>query len=74
MGDIFDSVPEGVRKAHDKITNQYADAYIEAVGIDGSREPQYIHSLTKLERMRKLRDASIQNILNIRKEQQLVTN
>lgn len=74
MEDFLNRVPEGVRKTHEKISKQYADAYIEAVGVDGSIKPQYVHSFTKLERMRKLRDTSIQRLLDIRREQQLVTN
>lgn len=62
---------EQVLKSHEKISKQYADAYIDTLGIDGSRQPQFIHSLTKLRRMEKIRDDSLKRVFALRKNLQL---
>lgn len=51
-----------ILKSHEKISKQYADTYIDTLGIDGNREPQFIHSLTKLRRMEQLRDISLKRV------------
>lgn len=63
---------EQLMKSHEKISRQYADAYIEAYGPNMDRAPQHIHSLTKVMRMKALRDASITKVITAR--QQLVTD
>lgn len=55
-----------ILRNHEKISNQYADAYVDTLGINGDRQPQFIHSLTKLKRMERLRDDSIKRVIAMR--------
>lgn len=52
-----------IMRQHEKISKQYAQCYISTLGVDGCREPSKIYSLTKLERMRRLRDESVERVI-----------
>ncbi len=55
-----------IMKNHQRISAQYARAYICALGMDGCRPLEQVYSLTKLKRMERLRDASVQNVIAAR--------
>lgn len=57
---------DNIIKNHQRISNQYAKTYINTLGVDGRRQPAQIYSLTKLKRMERLRDASIQKVIAVR--------
>lgn len=57
---------DNIIKNHQRISNHYAKTYINTLGVDGCRQPAQIYSLTKLKRMERLRDASIQKVIAAR--------